>query len=280
MSEMHVVVTGGAGRVGKTLRKAMSAEFRKVTVLDLVAETDLAENEVASVCDIVDLAALTGALEGADALIHLAGYPIDQAIEDILRVNCQGTWNLYEAARQQGIGRVVQASSNHATGFYRRDQRVSPDMPMRPDGSYGLSKCFGELVAGLYWDKAGIRTLSLRIGNAMDRPSHRRGLVTWISPRDLAQQVRIGLTHPDIDATVIYGVSACEDGWWDNSVATALGYVPQDRIEDFATPDAWTSPLETEVAETFQGGMFCSVNHDGVIRGRADLLSKSNSDHD
>ncbi len=274
LTATRVVVTGGAGRVGRSLRAAMSAEFAQVVVLDLVEETQLAPNETAVVCDVTDLPALTRALAGADAVIHLAGYPSDRPVEDILQVNCLGTWNLYEAARLNGIRRVVVASSNHATGFYPRDQVVSPDMPMRPDGTYGLSKCWGELVAGLYWDKSGIRSLSIRIGNALGRPETRRALHVWISARDLAQLVRIGLTHPQVDATVVYGISRRDDGWWDNSVAEALGYAPQDRIDDFGAPGAATSPPETAVSESFQGGMFCDHDHDGVIRYRSDPLAE------
>jgi uronate dehydrogenase len=250
----------------------MSAEFRSVDVLDRVAEPTLAPNERSVICDITDLDALTRALDGADAVVHLAGYPDEQPIAEILRVNGLGTWNIYEAARTCGIGRVVFASSNHVTGFYPRDQRIDPDMPMRPDGTYGLSKCLGELIAGLYWDRAGIRSLSIRIGNAMAPPTTRRGLFIWISARDLAQLVRIGLTHDQIEATVVYGVSAREGGWWDNARAEALGYRPQDRIEAMADPGARRSPPEHLLAETFQGGVFCTLDHDGTPRRRTDPL--------
>lgn len=274
LSESRIIVTGGAGRVARSLRRAMSAEFRAVDVLDLVAETDLAPNERSVVCDITDPEALVRACADADAILHYAGYPNERPVEDMLRLNVQGTWNIYEAARRCGIGRVILASSNHATGFYPRSQTVSPEMPMRPDGTYGLSKCWGELVAGLYWDKHGIRSLSIRIGNSgMGPPKTRRGLYTWISARDLAQLTRIGLTHPLIDATTVYGVSALDGGWWDNSIAEALGYRPQDRIEDFAAPGAADSAPESDVAEMFQGGMFCDIDHDGTIRLRSDPLA-------
>jgi uronate dehydrogenase len=274
----RVVITGGAGKVGRALRAVIAPEFAEVVVLDLVAESALAPNETSLVCDVTDLPALTRALAGADAVIHLGGYPNDRPIEDILKVNCLGTWNLYVAARENGIERVVYASSNHATGFYPRDQVVSPEMPMRPDGTYGLSKSWGELVAGLFWDRSGIRTLSIRIGNALGPPANRRILEVWISARDLAQLVRIGLTHPQIDATVVYGISARENAWWDNSVAEALGYVPQDRNADFALPGAETSPPESAVSEAFQGGMFCDHDHDGVIRRRTPLAEIGKND--
>jgi uronate dehydrogenase len=141
---------------------------------------------------------------------------------------------------------------------------------MRPDSLYGLTKCWSELVAGLYYDKAGIRSLVIRIGNAMERPTARRSLIIWISARDLAQLVMIGFTHPDIDCTTVYGVSKGGGEWWDNSVAERLGYRPVDVIRDFATPEAFrddTGPLP-EIREFFQGGGMCTSDHDGQLRIR------------
>jgi uronate dehydrogenase len=269
-SAKSIVLTGGAGNVGRVLRKALAGRIGAVRILDIVDPGPLAEHESWVPADITDLAALTAAVEGADAIVHFAGYPNERAVEDMLRVNVLGTHNVYEAAVRAGIGRVVLASSNHVTGFYPRDARVGVEDQMRPDGLYGLSKCWGELEAGVYFEKVGIRTLAIRIGNAGERPFDARGLAVWISPRDLAQLVLIGLEHPDIDCTAVYGVSATDATWWDNSVATALGYRPQDRTVDFAAPEAFQpkpSPLP-QVTDHFQGAGFCALGHDGVVRRR------------
>jgi uronate dehydrogenase len=269
-SAKSIVLTGGSGNVGRVLRKALAGRVKTVRILDLADPGELAEHESWAAADITDLAALTAAVEGADAIVHFAGYPNERAVEDMLRVNVLGTHNVYEAAVRAGIGRVVMASSNHATGFYPRDARIGVEDQMRPDSLYGLSKCWGELEAGVYFEKAGLRTLAIRIGNAGERPFDPRGLAVWISPRDLAQLVLIGLEHPDIDCTTVYGVSATDATWWDNSVAAALGYRPQDRTIDFAAPEAFqpkASPLP-EVTDHFQGAGFCALNHDGVVRRR------------
>ncbi|MGO1077104.1 NAD-dependent epimerase/dehydratase family protein [Inquilinus sp. CA228] len=269
-SAKSIVLTGGSGNVGRVLRRALTGRIAAVHILDVVDPSPLAEHESWSSIDITDLAALTAAVEGADAIVHFAGYPNERAAEDMLRVNVLGTHNVYEAAARAGIGRVVLASSNHVTGFYPRDASVGVEDQMRPDSLYGLSKCWGELEAGVYFEKAGIRTLAIRIGNAGERPFDPRGLAVWISPRDLAQLVLIGLEHPEIDCTTVYGVSATDAAWWDNSVATALGYRPQDRTVDFAAPEAFqpkVSPLP-EVTDHFQGAGFCALGHDGAVRRR------------
>ncbi|TSD89936.1 NAD(P)-dependent oxidoreductase [Mycobacterium sp. KBS0706] len=270
MSAKSIVLTGGAGNVGRVLRRALAGRIKAVRILDIVDPGPLAEHESWVSVDITDLAALTAAVEGADAIVHFAGYPNERAAEDMLRVNVLGTHNVYEAALRAGIGRVVQASSNHVTGFYPRDARVGVEDQMRPDGLYGLSKCWGELEAGVYFEKAGIRTLAIRIGNAGERPFDARGLAVWISPRDLAQLVLIGLEHPGIDCTTVYGMSATDAAWWDNSVATALGYRPQDRTVDFAAPEAFQDkPSDLpQVTDHFQGGWFSAQGHDGTVRRR------------
>src|SRR5690606_21332325 len=112
--------------------------------------------------DISELGQLVAAFAGLDGIIHLAGLNTERDLEQTLHVNVLGASNLYEAARLNGVARVVLGSSNHAMGFYRRDEKVGSFDQMRPDTLYGLSKCWAELTGGLYFDKAGIRTLSIR----------------------------------------------------------------------------------------------------------------------
>ncbi len=142
----------------------------------------LASNESFFEGDLADKDAMHAALEGMDGVIHLGGLPREADIEDMLQTNILGTYNLYDAARATGVNRVVFASSNHATGFYPRSATITPSDIPRPDTRYGLSKCWGEMVAGFYYDKAGISTLSIRIGNAGAYPNSERSAAIWISP--------------------------------------------------------------------------------------------------
>ncbi|MFL5015685.1 MAG: NAD-dependent epimerase/dehydratase family protein [Rhizobium sp.] len=269
----RIAVTGAAGRVGTLLRPHLHAYFEHVHLIDLQEPAELGENETFVRADLTKLDEATAALKDVDGVVHLAGIASGIDMNAILHANVLGTYNLYEAARINKVQRVVYASSNHATGFYPRGEVISPLDPMRPDSPYGLSKCWGELVAGLYYDTSGIRSLSIRIGNAGTYPNSERSVAIWISARDLAQLVRIGLTHPQIAATVVYGVSDTDTQWWDNELAARLGYQPQDRPRDYALIEEGS---EGPVALAFQGGGFCEINHDGTIRMRdADGLAKS-----
>ncbi|HJQ57443.1 MAG TPA: NAD(P)-dependent oxidoreductase, partial [Vineibacter sp.] len=173
--------------------------------------------------------------------------------------------NLYEAARSNGVKRVIYPSSNHAVGFYPRNRRVGARAIFRPDGRYGVSKAFGELVAALYADKYGVGSLVIRIGNANDKPIDKRRLSIWVSWRDLAQLVRIGLEHPDIHFEIAYGVSDNERSWFDNSSAYRLGYRPKDRAEDYAAEVLAKEPPEDPalVGPRVIGGTFADEEYVG-----------------
>jgi uronate dehydrogenase len=141
--------------------------------------------------------------------------------------------NLYEAARLKGVKRIVFASSNHVTGFYRQDEVVNTRMPPKPDGFYGLSKAFGEDLAQLYWDRWGIETVSIRIGSSFSEPKDRRMLATYLSYDDLERLIVAALTAPIVGHSIIYGMSDNQTTWWDNTHAKHIGYRPQDSSDVF-----------------------------------------------
>src|SRR3546814_13973406 len=99
-----------------------------------------------------------------DASVHLGGQSVEGPWGDVLDRNIVGAYNLFEAARQEGVRRVVFASSCHAVGFYRLDETIAADAYFRPDSRYGVSKVFGEALGSLYADKYGFDVLSIRIG--------------------------------------------------------------------------------------------------------------------
>src|SRR3546814_4348894 len=70
--------------------------------------------------------------------------------ETILNANIIGCYNLFEAARKQGVKRVVFASSNHVMGFHQRTTKIGVEAVPKPDTRYGLSKLFGEGLGALY----------------------------------------------------------------------------------------------------------------------------------
>ena len=263
---MKLLITGGAGHVGRKLRQEFAGQFETIRIFDMAPVTDLRSNEESVVGDIASLQSVENAMRGMDAVIHLAAEPVETTFEKILASNIVGTYNVYEAAFRQGAKRVIFGSSNHAVGFYPRTQRIDTTVMPRPDSRYGLSKAWGEDVGQLYADKYGIRSMHIRIGNAADTPGSARALAIWVSGRDLAQLVRIGLEHPEIHNTIVYGISNNAAAWYDNSAAYRLGYKPLDKSEDY-TAQAMAAeaegPKSDPVALQFQGGPFCSIEYVG-----------------
>ena len=254
----RLLLTGAAGGLGKALRPRLKAYCDTLRLSDIVDLGSAAAGEELQPVKLEDRAAMLSLLEGVSAVVHLGGVSTEQPFDLILQANIVGAYNLYEAARKHGVKRIVFASSNHVTGFYRQDEVIDPAMPMRPDGHYGLSKAFGENLAQFYFDRYGLETVSLRIGSSFPEPKDRRMLATWLSYDDLERLVVASLTAPLVGHTVIYGVSDNTTSWWDNTAAKHIGYRPQDSSEPFrAAVEAQQPVLDlTNPAVIYQGGGF------------------------
>ena len=258
----RILLTGAAGNLGRVLRERLTRYCDVLRSSDLGPIGDLHEGEESMPCDLGDAAAVDALVRGCDAIVHFGGVSVERPFEEILPANIQGTYNLYEAARRHGVRRIVFASSNHVTGFYRQDEVVSPEDPPRPDGYYGISKAFGEQLARFYFDRYGIESVCVRIGSSFPEPKDRRMLTTWLGYDDLEQLVRRAIFVPQVGCLIVYGVSANRDWWWDNEAAAArLGYVPAQTSEPWrARIENEQPPLpETDPVRRYQGGGFVIV---------------------
>src|SRR3546814_18211500 len=100
---------------------------------------DLAPHESFRAADLGDLAALRALMPGIDAIVHLGGQSVEGPWGDVLDRNIVGASNLFEAARQEGVRRVVFASSCHAVGFYRLDETNAAAAYPRTTSPHGVS---------------------------------------------------------------------------------------------------------------------------------------------
>jgi uronate dehydrogenase len=254
----RLLLTGAAGQLGAELRRRLPAYCSTLRLSDRLDLGPAGAAEEVRLAELSDKAAIHALLEGVDAVVHLGGISTEQPWQPILQANIVGMVNLYEAARAHQTRRIVFASSNHVTGFYRQDQVVSPKEPVRPDGFYGLSKAFGENLAQLYWDRHGIETVSLRIGSARAEPIDRRMLATWMSLDDTERLIAAALTAPVVGHSIIYGMSDNSTSWWDNTPAKHMGYRPRDSADVFrAEVEARQQSLDfNDPAVLYQGGAF------------------------
>lgn len=254
-----LLITGATGDVGTHMRRELAGKY-KLVLSDKRPLKSLAKGEKFIRADISKMADALKITRGVDAILHLGGYPVEGPWEGILQANIIGCYNVFEAARRNGVKRILFPTSNHATGFYRRDQTIDHRVYPKPDGRYGVSKVFGEALGSLYADKYGMEIFNMRIGNVNENPIDKRRLAILFTPRDMAQLVQIGVEHPGIKFEIVYGVSGNKRSWYDNSNAVRLGYRPQDDSEVFAAEVlARNDKPGDPVSEAHQGGVFCSA---------------------
>lgn len=242
MDSLRILITGINGLIGNILHQALAKKHdvygldQKGPFTDRVVSSEIAEyREVAEVFE------KFGPL---NAVIHLAGNPSTKASwEEILGPNIVGTRNIFEAAREFNVPRVVFASSNHVTGAYEGFQpdnplftqldaeKISPSDPIRPDSEYGVSKAFGEAIGRYYTARWGVKAICLRIGAVLRDDNPTREALNrrmWLSHRDLIQLVEKSL-ETNIPFGIYYGVSNNKGVFWDISNARDdLGYAPVD----------------------------------------------------
>jgi uronate dehydrogenase len=230
-----ILIAGAAGRIGTMLRPRLAQPGRTLRLLDTTALAAGAGEE-AITASVTDLDAVTAACQGADAVIHLAAIPGEAPWVQILEVNINGTYAIFEAARRAEVSRVVYASSNHAVGFSPRSAFPVPDYAFpAPDTYYGVSKVAGEALAALYHHRYGLDAICIRILTCAERPPTVRSLSTWLSPDDAGRLFESCLSAKRPGFRVVFGVSAnTRGGWVCLDEARSLGYEPRDDAEAYA----------------------------------------------
>ncbi len=234
---MKIVVTGGAGKLGHWVVRDLALALHSVTVFDKVRSTERADRIV--IGDIENLSEVSDAFDGADAVIHLAGIPTHGVFADdvTFRINAMGTFNVHEAARKRGIGRVVSLSSEAvlgwAPGSWEREHvpaylPIDENHPCAPQDCYGLSKQVVEDIARSFTAKCGMETVLIRapwvvspeeleqLAKSGGRTPSRFALYHYIDARDLAQACRLAVERP------LHGTHTVYVGSGESSVAEPL----------------------------------------------------------
>jgi UDP-glucose 4-epimerase len=166
-SPPRVVVTGGAGFIGRRLVRALLQAGADVTVADLRPFPDDAVRSV--VGDLCEPSAAARAVPaGTEVIFHLAAVTsVLRSIEDPVRthqVNVDATADLLEEARRKGVPAFVLASTNAVTGNVGR-ATITEQIPLRPLVPYGATKAAGEMLVSAYAASYGIAGCSLRFTN-------------------------------------------------------------------------------------------------------------------
>lgn len=257
-----ILITGAAGRIGTAMRPRMARAGRVLRLFDTAPLSPAAgPGEEAVEGSVTDPEAIEAACLGADAVIHLGAIAGEAPWDEILEVNINGTYNVFEAARRAGVPRVVFASSVHAMGYHTPDEYPLPEatVPL-PDTYYGVSKVAGEALGALYAMKFGLEVVAVRLLACQTAPHDLRSLASWLSFDDCARLFEACLAAEPAGYRVVYGVSAnTRGGYVSLEAARALGYEPRDDSEVFAEEmTARFGELEPDdPILKFLGGGFC-----------------------
>ena len=235
----RILITGAAGLVGSALRRYLRDRYTfRLLFHRTVPEVEKEDQIVVS--DLANFENMVEAGDGVSAIVHLGiavpgrGTPRTRYNQMIMETNIQGTYNIYESARINGIDRVVFASTNHVTGFYEKEGKVSaPELAVRPDSMYGVSKAYGEALGRFYFDQYGIGSYNLRIANFPNtdevNTDYEPGKNRWLSSRDMSELTHCCLADPEPRFCIIYGASQGGELKWDLSSGQQVGWAPQDR---------------------------------------------------
>jgi uronate dehydrogenase len=261
----RVLLTGAGGKIGAVLRAGLRGLYPVIRLSHRRPFGEAAEGEEIALANLERFDEVMALMDGVDAVVHMGGKATEGDWPTVLGSNIEGTYNVLEAARLRGVKRVVLASTNHVIGYHRRERRIGPDDPIRPDSRYAVTKAFGEALGRYYADKFGSSVICQRIGCFYPKPLDVRMLSEWISPRDMVALTRCCLDAGDIHFEIVFGVSANTRSWWDNPAAAKIGYAPLDNAEDYADEVfARTRPAdEPEVERQFQGGRYTGMEFTG-----------------
>ena len=264
MSPKKVLITGVSGLVGSAAylylsqwpdRYVLYGLGRRRTLSERISDqrtVDLPEERF-SVCDIADIDGVRQAVAGIDVVVHMAADPAGRGWESLRDNNLIGTYNIYEACREAGVGRLISASTIQVSHGDTEEEpyrsvveggtdsvfedlvKVSPATPAQPRNLYAASKVWSESLARVYAHSHDMSCLCVRIGwvTGEDEARNGRGDI-WCSQRDIAELIKCCIdADDDVRFDIFYGMSDNRRRWVDiENARQRVGYIAQDRAED------------------------------------------------
>ncbi len=256
-----VLLTGASGNLGRHLTKALAAQGWTLRLTDIAPFPDpIPKTATFTQADLNDGMTILRLAEGCQAILHFGGVSTEHPFEEVLGPNIRGLYHIYETARREKA-RVVFASSNHTVGFHERTETIDAGCRFQPDGYYGLSKAYGELMGRLYFDKHGVESINIRIGSCFPEPMNARALATWLSYPDLARLVTRCVLTPQVGYAIIWGASKnARMTWWRDDDREKIGWTPQDSADPFAAQLSG-KVSDNPVEERYMGGPYCAIDY-------------------
>ncbi len=270
MSKGKIVITGGSGNLGRTTVQTLLDGGYEVLNLDVVPPRErICESWVA---DLTRTGDLYEACKGADAVIHLAAHqaPFMAADAEVFRNNMAATYNVFKAASDMGVRRIVHASSVAAYGFTYAPEMWNPDYlpldekhPMMPKDPYAFSKVFGEQIADSCVDMCDMSVASLRLAGVnfdltyeslpqrWEEPGARLGTFwSYVDVRDAAVSCKLA-AEADITGHEAFNIAAKNSRFPTPTTELVEKYLPGTTVK-YGVEANW-SGLDTSKAREVLG---------------------------
>jgi nucleoside-diphosphate-sugar epimerase len=239
MTKPRVLVTGASGLIGRLVLEQLGERY---------AFSGLSRRPVEGITHLTgsidDLESIRPAFDGVDMVLHLAAYTDD--LDDWgkhFAITAGGTANVFRAAQEAGVWRVVLMSSGSTMLGYEWDEgspygmlaRGEPDVtewpmldqhtPPRPDSPYGICKLFAEACGRYFADKFGMSVPVIRLGAVLDtdRPKLIRHFPGYLSQPDAVSIVDCCLSAPaSLRFEIFDAISENRGRWRDTTPAKEL----------------------------------------------------------
>jgi nucleoside-diphosphate-sugar epimerase len=231
----RVLVTGSAGAIGQPVCEELLHRGHQVRGLDRVNTPGVDD---AIVVDLVDREGVRAAVRGVDSVVHLAAHPDDADFSVLEGANVRGLFHVLDAARQEGVRRVILASSIQALGKWWDLSRTGPAGPRDglPSNHYALTKVWAEHMGEMYARCYGLSILAVRVAFMVRNPAEALRLEqkkvydTYLSRGDVGRFFALAVEAASIDFAVVYAVGAGGERLFDMEPARRLlGFEARDR---------------------------------------------------
>jgi len=236
MSRLKVLITGAGGRIGPHILPTFLDRY-DLSIVD-VKQVDGVPSTI--ITDLQDRDLLRESMAGVDVVVHLAATS-DEApfVEQLVPNNVIGTYNVFQAALEAKVRRVVFASTGQTVNGRTMSVPIHPSDPPSPVTTYGVTKVFGEILGRYYRDQHGLEFIALRIGAFQPYDSNwlkqeRGPHNVWLSPKDMVQILSLAIEKEGVGYAVVFATSKpIREHLSLEEARAVLGYEPIDDAKDY-----------------------------------------------
>ena len=240
----HILITGSSGAVARAICPDLVAAGHELRGLDQVATPGIQDMIVDN---IESRGAVARAMQGMNAVIHLAAEPNDADFPLLVGPNVVGLFNVMDAARAEKVTRVVLASSIQVLS--RRPRGVTPASvdDASPGNHYALTKLWAEKMGEMYARQYGLSVLAIRIAWLIRNQTEAMAMLRnprphlYLSARDAGRFFVRAIEARDIDFAVMYAAS--------QGAEIAFDMEPARRVLGYVAHDTWPRGLDFELPE-------------------------------